>query len=56
MKRMSTERGLFLANTFFQHEMIHSYTWRRRNKRGEQKNVINYIAVDEKLGKDVLDT
>ncbi len=21
------ERGLFLSNTFFQHKMIHRYTW-----------------------------
>ena len=49
------ERGLFLANTFFQHKQIHRYTWRRRDERGEQKSVIDYIAVDERLKKDVLD-
>ncbi len=31
------ERGLVLANTFFQHKMIHRYTWRRREDRGEEK-------------------
>ncbi len=30
------ERGLFLANTFFQHKMIHRYTWRRRED-GEKR-------------------
>ncbi len=25
-----TERGLFLANPFFQHKMTHWYTWRMR--------------------------
>ncbi len=30
-----TERGLFLANTFFQHKVIHWYTWRRWDDRGE---------------------
>lgn len=49
------ERQLFLANTCFQHRMIHRYTWRRRDERGEQKSMIDYIAVDEKLRKDVLD-
>ncbi len=49
------ERGLFLANTFFQHKMIHRYTWRRREDGGEQKSLIDYIAVGERLRKDVLD-
>ena len=49
------ERGLFLANTFFQHKLIHIYIWRRKDERGEQKSMINYIAVDERLKKDVLD-
>ena len=48
-----TEKGLFLANPFFQHKMIHRYTW-RKDEKGEQKSMINYIAVDEKLRKDVL--
>ena len=49
------ERGLFLANTFFQHKMIHRYMWRRREDGGEEKSLIDYIAVDERLRKDVLD-
>jgi len=49
------ERGLFLANTFFEHKMIHRYTWRRSDEREEQKGLIDYIAVDERLRKDVLD-
>ncbi len=49
------ERGLFLANTFFQHKMIHRYKWRRREDRGEQKSMIDYIAVDERLTRDVHD-
>ncbi len=49
------ERGLFLANTFFQHKMIHRYTWRRREDGGEERSAIDYIAVDERLRKDVLD-
>ena len=52
---LCAERGLFLANTFFQHKMIHRYTWRRRDERGEQKNMIDYTAVDQKLIKDVMD-
>ncbi len=49
------ERGLFLANTFFQHKMIHVYTWRRRANRGKQKSLIDYISVNEKLKRDVHD-
>ncbi len=49
------ERGLFLANTFFQHKMIHRYTGRRREDGGEEKSLIDYIAVDERLRKDVMD-
>ncbi len=48
------ERGLFLANTFFQHKLIHRYTWRREDGGGES-SMINYISVDERLRKDVLD-
>ncbi len=49
------ERGLLLANTFFQHRLIHRYTWRRRDERGKQKSLIDYIAVDERIKNDVLD-
>ena len=35
--------------------MIHRYTWRRRDERGEQKSVIYYMAVYEKVRMDVLD-
>ena len=52
---MCAERGLFLANTFFQHKLIHRYTSRRRDERDEQKSMIHYMAVDERLKKDVLD-
>ncbi len=49
------ERELFLANTFFQHKMIHLYTWRRGEDGGDKKSLTDYIAVDERLRKDVLD-
>ncbi len=48
------EWGLFLTNTFFQHKMIHWYTWRRGEDGGEE-SLIDYIAMDERLRKDVLD-
>ena len=35
--------------------LIHSYTWRRRDERGKQRSRIDYIAVDERLKKNVLD-
>ncbi len=46
------ERGLFLSNTFFQHKMIHRYTWARWNER----SMIDYIAVDNRLRREVEDT
>ncbi len=49
------ERRLFLANTFFQHKIIHLYTWRRREDGGEEKSLIDYTAMDKRLRKDVLD-
>ncbi len=49
-----TERGLFLAHTF-QHRLIHMYTWRRRDERGKQKGMIDHIAADERMKKDMLD-
>ncbi len=49
------ERGLFMTNTFFQHRLIHMYIWRRKGKRGEQKSMIDYIAVDERIKKEVVD-
>lgn len=45
------ERGLLLTNIFFQHRLKHRYTWRRRDERDEQKSVIGYIAVEERIKK-----
>ncbi len=45
------ERGLFLSNTFFQHKMIHRYTWAR----GDERSLIDYIAVDNRLRREVED-
>ncbi len=44
------ERGLFLLNTFH-HKMIHRYTWTR----GNEKSLIDYIAVDNRLRREVED-
>ena len=48
------ENGLFLVNTFLQHNLIQRNTSRTRNE-GEQKSMIDYIAMDERMKKDVLD-
>ncbi len=42
------ERGLFLLNTFFQHEMIHKYKWTR----GDDSSLIGYTAVDNTLRRE----
>ena len=52
---LCSERGLFLSNTYFEHKLIHRYTWRRVGGNEEQKGLIDYIAVDERLRKDVID-
>ncbi len=44
------ERGLFLLNTF-QHKMIHRYTWAR----GNERSMIDYIALDNRLRREVED-
>lgn len=41
---------------FLQLDIIHGYTWRRWDERSEQIRLTNYIVVDEKLKKDVLNT
>ncbi len=45
------ERELFLSNTFFQHKIIHRYTCARRDER----SLIDYIAVDNRLRREVED-
>ncbi len=44
-------RGLFLSNTSFQHKMIHRYTWAR----GNDISLLDYIAVDNRLRREVED-
>ncbi len=46
------ERWLFVANTVFQHKMIHRYTWTR----GNERSLIGYIAVNNRLRREVEDT
>ncbi len=45
------ERGLLLSNTFLQHKMIHRYTW----VRGNERSLNDYIAVDNRLKREVED-
>ncbi len=45
------ERGLFLWNIFFHHKMIHRYIWAR----GDERSLIDYIAVDNRLRREVED-
>ncbi len=42
---------MFLSNTFFQHKMIHRYTW----VRGDARSLIDYIAVNNRLRREVED-
>ncbi len=45
------ERGLFLSNTYFQHKMIHRYAWAR----GNERSLIDYIAMDTRMRREVED-
>ncbi len=45
------EKGRFLSNIFFQHKMIHRYSWAR----GDERSLIDYIAVDNRLRREVED-
>ncbi len=45
------ERVLFLSNTSFQHKVIHRYTWAR----GNDRSLIDYRAVDNRLRREVED-
>ena len=45
------ERGLFIANAFFQHRLIHRHSWRR----GNERSLIDFIAIDNRVKRDVLD-
>ncbi len=42
---------MFLSNTFFQHKMIHRYTWAR----GNERSLMDYTAVDNRLRREVED-
>ncbi len=42
---------MLLLNTFFQHKMIHRYTWAR----GNERSLIYYKAVDNRLRREVED-
>ena len=52
---LCSERGLFLSNTFFEHKLIHRYTWRRLDGNEEQKGLIDYVVVDKRLRNEVMD-
>ena len=52
---LCSERGLFLSNTFFEHKLIHRYTWRRLDGNDEQKGLIDYVVVDKRLRNEVMD-
>jgi len=45
----------FLANTYFEHKMIHRHIWRRGSLQNEAKGLIYFIRVDKRLKSDVAD-
>ena len=55
MVETCAERELFLPNTVFNIKLSTGTHREEEMKRGEQKSMIDYKAVDEKLRKNVLD-
>ncbi|CAG4976084.1 unnamed protein product [Parnassius apollo] len=46
------EKNLFVTNTFFRHKKIHMYTW----ERGDDRSMIDFVIVDERMRSAVVDT
>lgn len=46
------EKNLFVANTFFRHKKIHTYTWQKQ----ELRSMIDLVLVDERLKNNFVDT
>lgn len=46
------ERNLIVSNSMFRHKEIHMYTWQRQNER----SIIDFVIVDERLRVNVADT
>ena len=47
--------GCSYQTPIFKHKVIHRYIWKRKDERCELKSMLDYIAMDKKLKKDVLD-
>ncbi|CAL4067741.1 unnamed protein product [Meganyctiphanes norvegica] len=51
-----SKNGLFLANTFFRRNINMDFTWERNcGSKGEQKSLIDYIIVDKRLKRKLID-
>ncbi|CAK1604149.1 unnamed protein product, partial [Parnassius mnemosyne] len=46
------EKNLVVTNTFFHHKKIHTYTW----ERGDDRSMIDFIIVDQRMRSAVVDT
>ena len=44
----------FFSNTDFEVKLIHRHTWRRLDGKQKQKGLTDFIAIDERLRKDVI--
>lgn len=43
---------MYLAKTYFEHNLIHRDTWRRAGRESEQNALIDYVITDERIGKE----
>ena len=50
---MCGRRGMFVANTWFEHRLFHRYTYHSED--GRHKSVIDYVCVDRRLRSAVKD-
>ncbi|XP_050684118.1 craniofacial development protein 2-like [Leptidea sinapis] len=50
------EMGLSVMNTWFQHKMIHMYTWQKKEGNVVLRSMIDLVIVDERMKIKVVDT
>ncbi|XP_050668170.1 craniofacial development protein 2-like [Leptidea sinapis] len=50
------EMGLSVMNTWFQHKMIHMYTWQKKEGNVVLRSMIDLVIVDERIKMKLVDT
>lgn len=48
---LCAERGMFVANNYFEYRLIRRYTWRRDGGRSEKNASVDYMIINERIKK-----